>query len=334
MQSKGKNNQSHAGRAGNRASSQPITNKGSNPRGGGPLKGDESISFQSDVASLHLSDPEDKMTTTHHATCLVCYTDDLPQHRAISPCGHDDVCALCHLRLRALHGTYACPICKTLNEKLIVDVDDFHISVPDPDSHRHRSSSTTIHHKLFEQYEMWGDSLGTNFIYRDDVGMFFPISYYRTHVVSLFSYGCKVPKCTFLSSESLDAEIVRGQTTSSLRQLQDHLRSKHTLTLCNLCVENKMDFVSCLPRFTPSQLKEHESKGDANNGAFKGHPMCEFCRPLRFYDLTKLHEHLNRDHYKCHLCEKRGKVNQFFKNYDKVGHILWISCTMNGIVYS
>lgn len=309
MHGKGNSNRSPSGGTGKRKSYQ--SKKGPNPQGGS-LKEGESTSFQPDISSLKVSDLEDsKQSTSYHATCLVCYRDDLPQHRAISPCGHDDVCAQCHLRLRALHGTYACPICKTLNEKLIVDVDDSQISVPDPDINSDHSS--TLHHKLFEHYEMWGDDLGPNFVYREDVGMFFPLSYYRSHVLSLFSFQCKEPRCTFLGAP----EASNDQTANCLRKLQDHLRSKHSLTLCNLCVENKMDFVSCLPRFTPSQLKDHESKGDTN-GAFKGHPLCEFCRPLRFYDLTKLHEHLNREHYKCHLCEKRGKVNQFFKNYDKV----------------
>jgi len=317
MQNKAGRN-THSARRGNQKGTYRSL-KGPN-QGSASLKGADSIPPLSNISSPNQSD-----IVTYHATCLVCYTDDLPQHRAISPCGHDDVCALCHLRLRALHGTFACPVCKTINDRLIVDVDDSNISVPDPDVHGSKNHS--INHKLFQQYEMWGDDLGPNFIYKEHVGMFFPITYYRTHVVSLFSYRCKEPKCTFLSESS------ESETSSSLRQLQDHLRVKHALTLCNLCVENKMDFVSCLPRFSPKQLKEHESDGDSN-GAFRGHPLCEFCRPLRFYDLTKLHEHLNREHYKCHLCEKRGKVNQFFKNYDKVRSLFQLMLLLRMVAYS
>ena len=32
----------------------------------------------------------------------------------------------------------------------------------------------------------------------------------------------------------------------------------------------------------------------------------------------KLHEHLNKEHYKCHVCEKAGLPNQFFKDYDRL----------------
>ena len=33
---------------------------------------------------------------------------------------------------------------------------------------------------------------------------------------------------------------------------------------------------------------------------------------------VKLHEHLNKEHYKCHICDKLGKPNQFFKDYARL----------------
>jgi hypothetical protein len=81
------------------------------------------------------------------------------------------------------------------------------------------------------------------------------------------------------------------------------------MTLCDLCVDNKRNFVYNLQRFTPQGLKKHE------NDKQEGHPLCEFCKPQRFYDIVKLHEHLNKDHYKCHICDRQGKPNQFFKDY-------------------
>lgn len=32
----------------------------------------------------------------------------------------------------------------------------------------------------------------------------------------------------------------------------------------------------------------------------------------------QLHEHLNKEHYKCHVCDKQGRQNQFFKNYESL----------------
>ena len=88
--------------------------------------------------------------------------------------------------------------------------------------------------------------------------------------------------------------------------------------MCDLCVDNKRDFVSKLVRYTPQGLKQHQSKGDGEHSGFTGHPLCEFCKPLRFYDIVKLHEHLNKEHYKCHICDKQGKPNQFFKDYTRL----------------
>jgi hypothetical protein len=71
-----------------------------------------------------------------HQYCLVCY-GDLTSHGK-TPCQHDDICGVCHLRLRFLHNDKKCPICKQENERLIVDSD--------------RS-------KTFQDYPMWGDEM-------------------------------------------------------------------------------------------------------------------------------------------------------------------------------
>ena len=161
--------------------------------------------------------------------------------------------------------------------------------------------------------------------------MFFPTDYYVTTILPIFSLGCGVPNChftnesdTYINEATYDSakpgakqkrEIKRQ---SGMQALNTHLRTEHNLTLCNLCYMAKRDFVSQLPRFTPSQLKTHQTNGDGAGSGFTGHPLCEFCRPRRFYDLTKLHEHLNKEHYKCHVCDKQGRPNQFFKNYNSL----------------
>lgn len=73
-----------------------------------------------------------------------------------------------------------------------------------------------------------------------------------------------------------------------------------------------------LPRFTPSALQHHLKQGDGKLSGFNGHPLCEFCKPTRFYDLTALHQHLVKEHYKCHVCEQLGIVNQYFKHYQSL----------------
>lgn len=238
--------------------------------------------------------------------CLVCYS--VLSYTGIVPCGHNHVCGTCHLRLRHLHSDKKCPMCKVENEQLIVD----ELSL----------------NKEFDDYPMWGNELGAGFVHRSDVGMFFPTEYYEREILPLFSYDCNEPNCKFngatpdvniyqQAQEKMGKQQQRKKNTpvTPLRGLQDHLRNKHRLTLCQLCVDHRRDFVHLLPRFTPNQLKKHSSKGDGAGSGFKGHPLCEFCRPKRFYDLTLLYTHLQKDHYKCHICDKQGLPNQYFRDY-------------------
>ena len=66
--------------------------------------------------------------------------------------------------MRHLHTDSKCPVCKSVNETLIVDVD-----VPSVDS-----NSSMVHHKKFEDYHLWGNDLGSGFVCREDAGMHFP----------------------------------------------------------------------------------------------------------------------------------------------------------------
>lgn len=228
--------------------------------------------------------------------CLVCY--DVLEYATKTPCQHDEICGVCQLRIRFLHNDKKCPICKTENNQVIVDENK------DPEAHA----------KTFDAYPIWGDDLGSDYVYRDDVGMFFRREYYDTEIQPLFGYHCTDPKCDY-DGKVPDKTDDNNKSKTPIRGLQDHLRVKHKLALCQLCVDHQRDFVARLPRFTPNQLKNHLSKGDGKGSGFEGHPLCEFCRPKRFYDLNYLHQHLNKDHYKCHVCEQQGLANQFFKNY-------------------
>ena len=233
----------------------------------------------------------------HEGQCQVCYS--ALDYAAIAPCGHNDICGVCHLRLRYLHNDKKCPMCKSTNEQLVVDRPG----------------------KLFEEYPLWGNELGADFVYRDQVGMFFPNDYYAQQIEHLFAYHCT--HCNDYDGTTPDPNIYeegnkKKKPPTPLQALQDHLRHKHRLALCQLCVDFKRDFVSQLPRFTPSELKTHLAKGDGIKGHH--HPMCEFCAPKRFYDLALLHQHLQREHYKCDLCDRQGRPNQYFRNYQSLQH--------------
>jgi hypothetical protein len=229
--------------------------------------------------------------------CLVCYGD--LTLTTITPCHHNEICGVCHLRLRHLHRDKKCPICKSKNDHVIVDQPG----------------------KEFDEYPIYGNELGTAFTYRDDVGMFFLLSYYETDIKPLFGYHCTEQGCTYDGSNMENVGNANAYTKKApnpTRGLVDHLRTVHRKALCQLCVDHQRDFVSRLSRFSPSGLKKHLAKGDGPMSGFEGHPACEFCRGRRFYDITELHQHLNKDHYKCHVCEKQGLHNQFFSTYQSL----------------
>jgi len=298
-----------------------------------PLKADEQIDHITPVGNVTSPDTkiDDTSQRAQHAYCLICYSSKLHTRRTISPCGHDDVCWTCHLQMRYLHNDNKCPVCKTSNDMLIVDVDSDTVHEKDADDGR------LVHHKRYEEYSIWGTEL-PGFTYRDDVGMFFPNNIYESYVIPLLGYGCGLPNCEFsnedtslyINEKDVCKEVgdkkkkpnasgreVKKRLTG-LKALKAHLRIDHGYALCDLCVDNKRDFVSKLIRYTPQGLKQHQSKGDGALSGFTGHPLCEFCRPLRFYDIVKLHEHLNKEHYKCHVCDKAGKPHQFFKDYTRL----------------
>ncbi|GKY90506.1 hypothetical protein MPSEU_000024300 [Mayamaea pseudoterrestris] len=251
-------------------------------------------------------------SVTQH--CLVCYSDLI--YTSIMPCNHNEICPVCVLRLRFLHHDNKCPICKAEHEQVIVDAQD---------------SS-----KAFDEYQIWGNELGNDFVYKPNVGMFFPVDYLHKEIQPLLRFPCNHRGCSFDGSLIVSMNANRSQSSfadeekqkqsaaassnivsakKALRALQDHLRVSHRLVLCNLCTEHPRDFVSRLQRFTPAQLNKHLAKGDGADSGFTGHPVCEFCRPTRFYDLAELHKHLTKNHYKCHVCEQMGMHDQYFRDY-------------------
>lgn len=55
------------------------------------------------------------------------------------------------------------------------------------------------------------------------------------------------------------------------------------------------------------------TQGDPQLGQ-SGHPRCEFCK-TRFYDAAQLHDHLVKDHYSCHICERQGILHKYYRDY-------------------
>ncbi|XP_011881652.1 PREDICTED: zinc finger protein 598 [Vollenhovia emeryi] len=101
---------------------------------------------------------------------------------------------------------------------------------------------------------------------------------------------------------------------SSFNSLKEHMRHRHELHYCDLCVENLKIFSHERRCYTRSSLATHRRKGDVDDKSHKGHPLCEFC-DQRYMDNDELYRHLRRDHLYCHFCDADG-LHQYYSSYD------------------
>lgn len=85
------------------------------------------------------------------------------------------------------------------------------------------------------------------------------------------------------------------------------------MSYCDLCVKHLRKFTNELKVYNRADLARHRRQGDADDSAYKGHPLCEFCDE-RFLDNDELHTHLRRLHFWCHFCEREGG-QQYYPDY-------------------
>jgi len=209
--------------------------------------------------------------------CIVCaYEIDCSERfPALSACGHNDLCSLCSLKIRALQRNMCCVTCKRELE---------HVICSEKKDAR------------FEDFPMWGDSIGPEFVLDQKSQMFFPAEYYKNKIQKLWVHKCSVCSRVFRDVKALKA----------------HVSNDHNMHICMHCVDNKQEFPAEQRIYTQKQYETHLREGDQDGS--QGHPNCEFCKK-RYYDSTALFVHLNKDHYNCHLCEKAGVKFKYYKDY-------------------
>lgn len=225
-------------------------------------------------------------------TCLVCAEDfDNYRLRCVVPCGHDNTCSICFLRIRALNREKTCPTCKRDLE---------HVIATSHETGSTKSPSKTAGNlETWADFEIWGDNCNSNHVLDERSGMFFPKEYIRQTVDKFWAFKCTKKGC--------------GAVKRDIKALKAHYTAEHQLQMCGLCIEHKQVFPSEQKTYTQGQYETHLRKGD-NDGS-EGHPRCDFCA-VRFYDKTALFTHLHKDHYTCHLCEKYANVSyKYYKDY-------------------
>eukprot|EP01038_Epipyxis_sp_PR26KG_P014322 gene14322-19211_t len=213
--------------------------------------------------------------------CIICAypIDGVERMVGFGSCNHDNICSICYYRMRSIQKNLSCPNCKTELDVIICT---------DP-----------VNPKRFHDYDNWGNSIGSDFIFDEKSRMYFAHVYHSSKIVPLNSIKC----------------LICSATRRDIKSLRGHLSNEHNLTLCGLCIDHKQSFFCEFKCYTQNDYDKHLRSGDSDGS--KGHPQCLFCRQ-RYYDVSMLFHHLTKDHYSCFICERNGLKFKYYNAYNEL----------------
>ncbi|KAF0683628.1 Aste57867_24334 [Aphanomyces stellatus] len=221
-------------------------------------------------------DDLDEETKAALDLCLVCAEPF--RYHAIGECNHAGICSTCSMRMRMLMKDMNCPICKQPNPRVIV--------------------TDTV--APYTSFGIWGDTGGPGVVLDDRSEMFF--SQCASHYESL------VARRDFVCRRCPKSKRIKYR---ALEDLQLHMENDHATYFCDLCVQHQHFFIAEHPLYSMKELMAHQTAAVAANSR-ECHPLCEFCH-VRYYSDVELHVHLERDHFKCHLCP--DNQHRYYRNY-------------------
>lgn len=240
--------------------------------------------------------------------CLICF--DRIANRVISSCGHNSVCALCALRMRHFLKDKSCPFCKNMNNEVVV-------------LKKTKDTEVLSFDKMKSSGEL--DSLPKD----AQTGMFFQSSSDLGHYRKIKSLYCIICDKKGSSRNKSGSKIEKNRF-QGLAQLREHLQTTHNKWICEICSDHDHLFPHEFRLFDDEKsLQSHIKYGTPASEAGIGsnpHPECKFCRTL-FYDEDQLYTHLNREHFHCHICHKKGSqiyygtYRQLFKHFSSKHYI-------------
>ncbi|CAG0897715.1 unnamed protein product [Cyprideis torosa] len=196
---------------------------------------------------------------------------------SVGSCNHP-VCHICSTRMRMLCRQNECPICRLGLEKVFF--------VREPVAFETLQSSS--------EEQKFPEDVLHGIVYTDE-GI-------QQEVRRLLQHVCR--RCD------------TSQTFSDFQSFREHIRKKHELYYCDLCVDNLKIFTHERKAYSRKDLATHRREGDRDDTSHRGHPRCVFC-DTRFMDNDDLFRHLRRDHYFCHFCEADGS-NCFYSDYNEL----------------
>eukprot|EP00474_Spongospora_subterranea_P009956 CRZ10414.1 hypothetical protein [Spongospora subterranea] len=203
--------------------------------------------------------------------CLVCAF--AMNDAAAVPCAHDgQICATCVVKItRHLAAPRCCPFCKSAWPDVVF-----------------RNASDAVSYNDYSQQNLVSlESIGARAVSADLAAKY----------SKLLTFHCV--KCD---------QVGVNFDFLSLDALQAHLKRKHHLQFCMVCALHRKAFVGELRLFNDEAFKQHNKHGRPRSNsqpAQEPHPTCDFCR-TGFFGSDELFNHMEREHYHCHFCFKRG----------------------------
>lgn len=239
--------------------------------------------------------------------CAVC-AEPL-EWLAYGPCGHREVCSTCTSRLRFILNDKNCCICKQECPCVVVTkaLGDYTNTVGD---------FSTLSAEANE------GKVGDYWFHLDTQAYFDDEQHYKM-IKAMCRLSCSACDNTCGAQEPGKELQKHDRQFKHIDQLRRHLFHAHKLSMCSLCLEGRKIFICEQKLYTRAQLERHVSRGDSEvdgneieRGGFMGHPICDFCKK-RSYGDNELYLHMSRDHYTCHICQRRHPEHfEYYRNYN------------------
>lgn len=220
--------------------------------------------------------------------CVIC-SEAASALFCFPKCGHF-VCYVCGLRMRRLNQS--CPVCRQTSEKGII------------------TTRVSIEEDQFSEEEV--NLIKKDAFFDRRLSCFVDGAELTMELKKLYLPLCPVPTCW----DEVGIQI----PFSNIDDLKYHMKNKHHMQYCPVCLANRPLFLSEQSLYTQEGLKHHNLGACAyDSAAFSGHPFCHFCSSRKlFMDAEKLLQHMREDHFSCDLCNRDRFTFTFFKTRDKL----------------
>lgn len=127
------------------------------------------------------------------------------------------------------------------------------------------------------------------------------------HLKNVRGWKCSHKQCNMKG--------VQESVFANSNQLRAHARVEHRAIYCEICFTGNKCFVSELALYTLDADRNYSSR--LRGHIRREHPQCKFCR-VHYLDDEKLYSHLQEVHETCSVCERNGRMHEYYVNYEQM----------------